>query len=126
MTKRFDDKEAFELMNTQAHEIRDQILSWPGGVNNGTIVAGHKIQQLAGWLYEAQQRVKQLMEIHNHNEEWRKTYRAALTGCFSTIGDAVDDTWPTKQDCANDMHEMATLAANNAHGPLQELPKKEG
>jgi len=131
MTKVFSDKMPIELANTQANSIQDEILSYPGGVNNGAIAAGYKIQELARWLVDAQYKNEALHSAFKHNEEWWKTYRYALSGLLARSGkytydggrDGVEHSY-AELDAA-EAHEAATQSANEAHGPLRDLSLKE-
>lgn len=131
MTKTFDSREPLDLLRRQADEIRDEILSWPGGVNNGASVAAYTIKRLATWLVDAQYKNEALHSAFKHNEEWWKTYRYALSGLLARSGkytydggrDGVEHSY-AELDAA-EAHEAATQSANEAHGPLRDLSLKE-
>jgi hypothetical protein len=130
MTKTFDDKRPIELANTDSHTLRDEILSYPGGATSGAMAAGFMIRQLAGWLVDSQCKHEALLSAFKHNEEWRKTYRAALSGLLARSGqyvyggqrDGVEYSYAGLS--ADEAHEAATQSADGAHGPLRDLSKK--
>ena len=129
MTKTFDDKRPVELANTDSHMLRDEILSFPGGSTNGAMAAAFAVRQLASWLVDAQSKNEALHSAFKHNEEWWKTYRAALSGLVTRDRDFIFKHEGYEMEGMRmstlTAHSLATEQANMAHGPLRDLSLKE-